>query len=63
MFSPGSHAALLLAGKKVEGVQLPADQQPVFSISPEKLLLPSKETTTFMISGLSSKAGEVETTC
>jgi hypothetical protein len=46
------------AGKKAEGVQIPADQQPVFSISPEKILLPSKESTTFMISGLSSKAGK-----
>jgi hypothetical protein len=50
-------AVLLAAGKKTEGVQVPADQQPVFSISPEKVLLTSKEATTFMITGLSSRAG------
>lgn len=43
----------------MDAVQLSPDQQPVFSITPEKPLLPAKETTTFMITGLSSKAGGV----
>lgn len=46
-----------VAGKKVENLQVPADQQPVFSITPEKVLVPSKETTAFLITGLSNKAG------
>lgn len=53
----GVPLVLLPAGKKLEGVQIPADQQPVFSISPDKVLVPAKESTTFLISGVSSKAG------
>lgn len=40
---------------------MPAGQRPVFSITPDKMLLASKETTTFMISGLSDKAGMLRT--
>jgi hypothetical protein len=46
-----------VAGKKVENLQVPPDQQPVFSITPEKVLVPSKETAMFLITGLSNKAG------
>jgi hypothetical protein len=46
------------AGKKVEAADLPLDQQPVFSISPDKLILGPKETTTCMITGFGGKPGE-----
>jgi hypothetical protein len=44
-------------GKKVEASQLSPEQQPVFSITPAKVLLPAKESTSFLITGVSSKAG------
>lgn len=45
-------------GKKVEALSIPAEQQPVFSITPEKLLLPAKDTAVFVITGLCSRAGQ-----
>jgi hydrocephalus-inducing protein len=45
------------AGKKFDAADLPAEQQPVFSISPDKLLLGPKEITSFLISGVSQAAG------
>eukprot|EP00775_Hariotina_reticulata_P008964 gene8964-9139_t len=44
-------------GKKFEASDLPADKQPVFSITPDKALLGPKESTNFMICGLSSSPG------
>jgi hypothetical protein len=50
-------SSLLLAGKKFDPADLPAEQQPVFSISPDKLLLGPKDTASFLISGISQAAG------
>lgn len=52
-----SFVVILIAGKKFDAADLPADQQPVFSIAPDKLLLGPKETATFLISGISQAAG------
>ena len=53
---------LVAAGKKVEATDLPPDQQPVFSISPDKLVLGPKESTTCMITGFGGKAGRFNET-
>jgi hypothetical protein len=48
-----------LSGKKFDINEVPSEQLPVFSISPEKLLLPPKEMATFVINGLCHRAGAV----
>lgn len=47
----------VLAGKKVDAADLPPEEQPVFSITPDKLLLPAKDAATFVIKGLSIRPG------
>jgi hypothetical protein len=45
------------AGKKPDALQVPPEQQPVFSVSPDKVLLPPKEAISFVIAGSSGKPG------
>lgn len=47
----------VLAGKKVDASDLPPEEQPVFSIVPDKLLLPAKDAATFVIKGISIRPG------
>ena len=50
----------ITGGKKIEISQLPSDQQPVFTIVPERLVLEPKGSGSFEILGLAHRQGEAK---
>lgn len=47
------------AGKKFDMSMVPPEEQPVFTITPEKAIIEPKESATFMINGFAHLPGEI----